>query len=83
MHNNADGLSRSYATPAPDTPAADVTALDEAQLGEGHDWVALEAALEAFEADPHVDGDPPLLFVDEGDALFVEEGSAVPKWGPR
>jgi hypothetical protein len=71
VHNNADGLSRSHASPAPDTPADDVTALDEVSS----DWVALEAALEVFEGDTHVDGDAP--------ALFLDEGSVPPLLGPR
>ncbi len=56
MHNNADGLSRSRASPHEDTPPADTSALEE---------VVLDTALDALTTDPHLDGDPPTIFLDE------------------
>lgn len=62
MHNNADGLSRSHTAATKDTPPPEHTAIDCAELP-GHDPDALVAALEAFEASPHIDGDPPTTFL--------------------
>lgn len=54
VHNNADGLSRARAAPSPDTPPADIVALDSVWV---HEPAAFEEALAVFEADPHLDGD--------------------------
>lgn len=74
VHNNADGLSRAYAEPAPDTPPDDVimTETTDTPLP----GTTLVAALEAFEKDPHMDGDPPVLYCDEVD-------TAAQALGPR
>ncbi len=64
VHNNADGLSRSHASPAPDTPPAHCTAIDLAEVAPPSDPSLLCMALEAFEHDIHIDGDSPTLFVD-------------------
>jgi transposase InsO family protein len=70
VHNNADGLSRSYATPAPDTPPADCTAIDTAELPPSCDPLLLQLALDAFELDTCLDGDDPALYVaDAADSL--------------
>ena len=61
IHNNADGLSRAHALPSPDTPADDRIALDEAYLSQPS---VFAAALDAYEADPHLDGDTHLTHVD-------------------
>ena len=75
VHNNADGLSRSHASPAPDTPPDHCTAIDLAELAPPPDPELLCTALEAFQQDPHVDGDPPTLFVDNV--------APTPALGPR
>ena len=62
VHNNADGLSRSHTAATKDTPPPDATAIDCAELPQV-DEAALDAALDAFEASPHIDGDPPTTFV--------------------
>ena len=73
IHNNADGLSRSRATPAPDTPPPDVIALEETTLEATSP--ALTAALAALQCDPHIDGDPPTVYLDEI--------AVAPTLGPR
>ena len=71
VHNNADGLSRSRAAPSPDTPGDNEVALEEATP----DPLAFEAALEAFDSDPHLDGDPA--------PLYTSEATITPTLGPR
>ncbi len=62
VHNNADGLSRARAAPAPDTPAPDACLIEELVVNEG----LLTAALHCLETDRHIDGDPhPPLPADE------------------
>jgi hypothetical protein len=73
VHDNADGLSRSRATPAPDTPAPDCTALEELTFLDAPTHLA--AALDAFENDTHLDGDPP--------AWHLPDAALPPTLGPR
>jgi hypothetical protein len=73
VHDNADGLSRSRAAPAPDTPAPDSTALEEVHVLD--DPTHLAAALDAFEADCHLDGDSPVW--------HLPEAAVSPALGPR
>jgi hypothetical protein len=54
VHNNADGLSRARAAPAPDTPAPDTCLLEQVVA----EPVLFTAALASFEADNDVDGNP-------------------------
>ncbi len=75
VHNNADGLSRSHASPAPDTPPAHCTAIDTAEVAPPLHPALLCTALEYLEHDTHIDGDPPTLFVDNV--------APTPTLGPR
>jgi hypothetical protein len=67
-------LSRSRATPAPDTPPDDVVALEEA-TATASKFSPLDTAIHVFTNDPHFDGDPP--------TVFVEEATLTPSLGPR
>lgn len=79
VHNNADGLSCARAAPSPYTPDPDMTAIDQAQFPTAPTLSCpylLQAALYAYDAEPHIDGA-------DSYPLFANELAAPVLFGPR